>query len=281
MTPEINLDLITANLYRGEEGIWFSRTKSPVSYPDDGSDFCFGVEETSFWFQHRNRCLLAAMERFPPPGVLLDIGGGNGFVSLAVQKAGWPVILVEPMVQGARNAARRGLAQVVCSTLEDAGFAESSLAAAGAFDVVEHIQDDAGFIRLMARMLAPNGRLYLMVPALNSLWSQEDEEAGHYRRYTRAMMRRLLEPAGFEVEYLTYFFRLLPPPVFLWRSLSYRLGIRRSEAELRSRAVVEHSGPPGWLRPLLENLLHRELRLVRAGKAMRFGGSCFAIARKR
>ena len=278
-TTPIDLPSLAANLYQGEGGIWFSRTRSPISYPEDGNQFCFALEDSSFWFQHRNCCLAAAMERFPPPGVFFDIGGGNGVVSLALQDAGRPAVLVEPGMCGARNAARRGIGHVVCSTLEDAGFAERSLPAAGAFDVIEHIEDDGGFIRHITRLLASGGRLYLMVPALQALWSQEDDNAGHYRRYTTAALGRLLTDAGLTLEYLTYFFRMLPLPVFVARSLPYRLAVRRSSAELRERAAAEHA-VPAPLRRLLNQLLDGEVRLMRAGKTMRFGGSCLAVARK-
>jgi SAM-dependent methyltransferase len=278
-TSPVDLNSISTKLFQGERGIWFSHSNSPVSYPEDGNEFCFTVEESSFWFQHRNRCLIAAMERFPPPGTLFDIGGGNGIVSLALQNSGRPSVLVEPGIRGVRNAAERGIAHVVCSTLEDAGFAGQSLPAAGAFDVMEHIADDAGFIRLLVRLLAPGGRLYLMVPAFQTLWSQEDDEAGHHRRYRTDDLRRLLTDAGLTLEYLTYFFRVLPIPVFLLRSLPYRLGARHSTKDLRDRSAAQHFVPPPF-RNLLDYLLQREVRLIGAGKTMGFGGSCLAIARK-
>ena len=65
-------------------------------YPDQGNAFCFQVEDHSFWFQHRNACILAVMSRLPPGGVLFAIGGGNGFVARALVAAGLPAVVVEP-----------------------------------------------------------------------------------------------------------------------------------------------------------------------------------------
>lgn len=275
----MNLGDVAANIQPGEEGVWVSRTRSSVSYPERGNDLYFEIEERSFWFRHRNRCLIEAMKRLPPSGTFFDIGGGNGYVSLALQNAGWPVVLVEPGLRGAVHALRRGVAKVVCSTLEDAGFAEGSMAAAGAFDVVEHISDDLGFVRSMAHSLIPQGRLYLTVPAFSGLWSQEDDDAGHYRRYTACTLRRLVEQGGFEVEYLTYFFRFLPLPIWLLRAIPHKLGIRRSEADLR-RITSEHQAPGGPVKFLFDGLLNRELALIRSGRTMAFGGSCLAVARR-
>jgi SAM-dependent methyltransferase len=279
-SSEIDISRLAGSLERDEHGIWVARTRSAISYPDDGNHLCFELEDRSFWFQHRNRCLLAVMQRFPPPGVFFDVGGGNGFVSLAVQEAGWPVILVEPGPGGARNAAHRGVANVICATLEDAGFVEGSMPAAGAFDVVEHIQDDHAFLRSLARSLRPDGRLYLTVPAFSALWSQEDDYAGHHRRYTASTLRRLLEQTGFQVEYLTYFFSLLPLPVFLLRTIPYKLGVRRSPDDRKNRTASEHKAPGGPLNALFNGLLDRELARIRSGRTIAFGGSCLAVARK-
>jgi SAM-dependent methyltransferase len=268
-----------SNVEPGAEGIWFSRNRSAVSYPEHGNDICFEIEDGSFWFRHRNSCLLEAMRRFPPNGVFFDIGGGNGYVALAIQDAGWPVVLVEPGERGARNARRRGLTHVVCSTFEDAGFVERGMPAAGAFDVVEHVADDVAFLQSIGRTLAPGGRLYLTVPAFQSLWSQEDDDAGHYRRYTVSSLRRTIERAGLEVEYATYFFSFLPLPILIMRSLPYRIGIRLAPAELE-RARAQHRSPRGS-GPLLKRLTDRELTVIRSGRTLRFGGSCLAIAKAR
>jgi SAM-dependent methyltransferase len=269
---------VAKNIELGADGVWFSRTKSPVSYPDAGNEFCFGVEETSFWFLHRNRLLAEAVARFPPPGLFFDIGGGNGFVSLALQGAGLPVVLIEPGLQGAKNARRRGIEHVICSTLDDAGLADETMPAAGIFDVLEHMEDDLDFLGTILRKTAPGGRLYLTVPAFQGLWSQEDVDAGHYRRYTASSLGAVLRKAGFQVEYLTYFFRPLPLFVLLLRTIPYRLNLRRARAAVLERA--EHRPPGGPFNYALQALLSRELRLLRSGRTMAFGSSCLAIARK-
>jgi SAM-dependent methyltransferase len=275
----MDLSDLAANIKQGEHGIWISRTRSAISYPEAGNDLCFEIEDRSFWFHHRNRCLLEVMTRFPPLGTFVDIGGGNGFVALALENAGRPVIVIEPGPRGAANARRRGLRHVVCSTLEDVGFGAGTLSAAGAFDVIEHIQDDLSFVRSLAHSLAPMGRLYLTVPAFPWLWSHEDDFAGHYRRYTTATLRHLLEQCGFQVEYMTYFFQFLPLPVFCFRTIPYKLRLRHHVTDI-DRARTDHEGPGGPLKYLLDGVLNRELALIRSGRTIPFGGSCLSVARK-
>ena len=221
----IDLRSIATNLEPGEDGIWFARERAGISYPDEGNQNCLAVEENSFWFEHRNRCIIQLMRAFPPSGVVFDVGGGNGYVALGMMRAGIPAIVVEPGRQGARNARRRGIEPVVCAALEDAGFLPQSLPAAGIFDVLEHMRDEAAFLARLRDLLADGGRLYLTVPGGPLLWSADDVYAGHYRRYTLASLRAALERAGFEVEFATSIFSMLPPLIWLGRSLPSRMGL--------------------------------------------------------
>lgn len=69
-----------------------------------------------------------------------------------------------------------------------------------AFDVLEHIQEDAAALAEWVSWLKPGGRLVLSVPARMALWTAGDEWAGHYRRYEQASLKRLLHDSKLEVE---------------------------------------------------------------------------------
>lgn len=71
-----------------------------------------------------------------------------------------------------------------------------------AMEVLEHFRDDLGALRQWRQYLEPAGRLVFSVPADPKKWGPLDEAAGHYRRYTRPMIRELLARTGFRVEYL-------------------------------------------------------------------------------
>jgi SAM-dependent methyltransferase len=126
------------------------------------------------------------LRRLPPPGTIFDIGGGNGYVDRAMQDAGLDVVMVEPGAEGIQNALGRGVRNVVRGTLDDLHPAPGSLAAVSLFDVLEHIPDDIGFLRQIHSLMKPGGRIYITVPAYQWLWSHEDSNAGHARRYTRS-----------------------------------------------------------------------------------------------
>jgi 2-polyprenyl-3-methyl-5-hydroxy-6-metoxy-1,4-benzoquinol methylase len=267
---------LASNLKPLEEGLWAAVAKTRVSYPEEGSSRCLAVEGGSFWFRHRNLCIVAVARRFPPDGVLWDIGGGNGFVSCGLQAEGLQVALLEPYLEAARSARARGVSTVVCSTLEDAGFHEHSLDAAGLFDVLEHIENEGAFLDRLRRCLKTRGRLYLTVPAYGWLWSSNDRFAGHFRRYTARRLESLLQAHGFRIRYATYFFQPLVFPIFLFRSLPTRVRLRREWSFSSVRR--EHAPRPGLAASALGWMLRREEEVIRHGGRQSFGASLLAVA---
>lgn len=210
--------------------------------------------------------------------MLFDIGGGNGYVAQDIQQVGIPVALVEPGPQGIANAHRRGVQTLICSTLEAAGFQPSSLPAVGLFDVLEHIQDEVGFLHRLFDLMQPGGRIYLTVPAYSWLWSADDDYAGHFRRYTARLLRARLEKAGFRVELATYMFWMLPLPILLLRALPTRLRLRKQNAW--NSYQQEHAARKGPLGRGVAALLAWELHRLQAGKVMPLGGSALVVGIK-
>ena len=170
----IDLKQISRNLEQSVEGSWRSKAQSAISYPEWGNQACFDVEDSSFWFQHRNVCILEALRQYPPPGPLFDIGGGNGYVSKGLTQAGVKCALIEPGIEGALAAHSRGIDPVICSRLEDLDLPPASMAAAGMFDVLEHLEDERAALRHVYTLLRSGGRLFLTVPAYRFLFSADD-----------------------------------------------------------------------------------------------------------
>lgn len=264
------------SLRRQDDGTWTAPDDVAVSYPSGGHQSCFELEPTSFWFNHRNRCIVDLVRNNPPPGPVFDIGGGNGYVTAALVAAGFDAALVEPGAEGVHNAAERGVAVRIQAEAQNAGFRASSLPAVGLFDVLEHVEDDAGMVRWISERLVEDGMLYLTVPAYGWLWSSEDEHAGHYRRYTRGQISGLLAATGFARSFASYFFRPLVPPIFLLRTVPTRIGLRTAGGG--DRAASEHAPPGGRV---LAALLGREARQMARGRPVPFGSSLLVAARKR
>jgi hypothetical protein len=275
----IEVSEIADGLTRDPRGFWVASPDAPVSYPDGYHDFHFDLEDASFWFRHRNRVIVEAVRGFPPAGPIADIGGGNGYVARGLERAGFPTVVIEPGLAGVLNARRRGLPNVICSTVEEAGLRDGALGGVGMFDVLEHIGDDVGFLAALQPKLAQGGRVYVAVPAFRALWSAEDTRSGHFRRYTVASLAATFTAAGYEVEYGTYFFWCLPAPVAVLRTIPTLLGLRRAYSPQTVRR--EYWPHEGTLSCALERLLAAELRRVRQKKAVPIGSSCLVVARRR
>jgi SAM-dependent methyltransferase len=70
-------------------------------------------------------------------------------------------------------------------------------------DVLEHIEHDARELETVASLLRPGGKVIVLSPAHQSLFTEFDRSIGHYRRYDRAMLAACT-PATLSVERIRY-----------------------------------------------------------------------------
>ncbi|MBN2729579.1 MAG: hypothetical protein JXR53_10180, partial [Bacteroidales bacterium] len=150
----MKIEDVADNIYLKND-IWFSKKNSNISYPKVWNSNCFQIELDSFWFNHRNNCIIEAVKLYSPNETFFDIGGGNGFVAKGLQENDIQCVLIEPGIEGALNAKERGLKNIICSTFEDAGIKTNTVKAIGLFDVVEHKEEDALFLKSIHSILIP------------------------------------------------------------------------------------------------------------------------------
>jgi SAM-dependent methyltransferase len=240
-------------------------------------DRLVALEDASFWFRARNRLIVQlARERVAPGQRMLEIGCGTGYVLRALARdCGLRVTGAELHASGLAHARRR-VPEADFAALDARAMPyEQAFDAAGAFDVLEHIDDDVGALRGLHRALRPGGHLLVTVPQHPWLWSEEDVRARHVRRYTRRLLVAHVERAGFAVVRVTSFVTA-PLPLM---ALS-RLRGRRREAR-RERDPLAQLVPPRPLNALLELLLDGERALIRRGVSLPAGGSLALVARRR
>jgi SAM-dependent methyltransferase len=229
------------------------------------------VEDRHFWFRARRRAVRTiasqAARGFAPPYRALELGCGNGSMLPVLQRAcpRATVIGMDLFAQGLTHARRRVNCPLVQADLRRHPFSVPFQIIA-MFDVLEHLQDDLQVLRQVRTMLAPDGVLLLTVPAHPFLWSYFDEASGHARRYTTGALRRVLEDAGFKIEYITQFMAAILP--LLW--LARRRPSPSAAAELRIR--------PG-LNGILNAVLSPEVVMLRHRWRLPMGTSLLAAAR--
>ncbi len=188
-------------------------------------------DRAHWWFLGRRAVILAEMARRLPPGGarLVELGCGSGGMLEGLGRFGAAVgVETDPALLA--RARERGL-DARAGALPDAIPLEPGRwDAVCLFDVLEHLDDEAGALAACRRLLAPGGLLFVTVPAYAWLWSRHDELLGHRRRYTASALRQVAGRAGFAVERLTYFNTLLAPPIMAVRIV--RAALRRSGHDL-------------------------------------------------
>ena len=149
------------------------------------------------------------------PGRLLDVGCAGGEFAQTVAGLGWRVEGVEAEPELVRAAERRGIA-VRASDLdrEALPWEAATFDAVVAGEVIEHLVDTDHFLAEVARILRPDGVLFITTPNLASfenrvrlllgrypMWMDHRVAGtGHLRYYTPRVLKSQLAAHGFRVE---------------------------------------------------------------------------------
>jgi 2-polyprenyl-3-methyl-5-hydroxy-6-metoxy-1,4-benzoquinol methylase len=165
-----------------------------------GSELALFARATN-WKRYVARCLAPYVS-----GRVLDVGAGIGsnippLFSPEVRE--WVALEPDPALAGKiSEAIAAGALSDTCSVIN--GDIEA-IPAGTAFDtilyidVLEHVADDDAELRRATLRLAPSGRLAVLVPAHQFLFSPFDAAVGHHRRYTVAALRAIT-PTGMRLE---------------------------------------------------------------------------------
>jgi len=217
-------------------------------------------EATHWWFLARRELIRrqvarAAAERgFPDrPLRLLDYGCGTGFDLPLLAEFG-TALGADLSTDTALEFRRPGPAPILDAERDLDPYA-GTFDVVTAFDVLEHLADDAAGLARLRSLLVPGGQLVLTVPAYDFLWSGEDVVSAHHRRYTRRLLERVCRAAGLDVLFVSYFNLALLPAMaaVVW---AHRLFDRN----WASRSNVQPM--PGWLNRCFEAVSAFETRRV-------------------
>jgi SAM-dependent methyltransferase len=246
-----------------------------IGYAPELFELLAVAQETSFWYRARNRLVVALVGRhFPEAASLLEVGCGSGVVLAALHRARPELSLAgcDPFAEGLERAAVRvpGADLRRCTAAALPWNAEFDVV--GAFDVLEHVDDDAEALAAMRLALRPGGGVVVLVPQHPRLWSEADRFAHHRRRYTRRTLVARLEEAGFVVDRVSSFVTSLLPAMLVSRALS---GVRRGPYDPIAELL-----PPAPLNRLFERMLDAEAAAILHGVSLPVGGSLLAVGRR-
>ena len=234
----------------------------------------FEVEESHWWYLGRRRIIATLVEKIcrtlnkTNPSIL-DVGCGTG-ANLKMLAAYGNAEGVDISSQAVDFCRQRGLDSVKLGAIEHLPYDDSSFDVVTALDVIEHLDGDVAGLREIRRVLRPDGRVLLFVPAFMFLWGVQDDVSNHRRRYTLPSLLKAVDAAGFSAEWASYANVSFFLPVLVVRSVM---------RWLRLRADTEYGINIPLLNGPFSQLFAAERFFLDGGK-LPFGVSAVCIARR-
>ena len=142
---------------------------------------------------------------------LLEIGCGTGtFTQHFIEKASHVTALdvvaeYVPKVYQTVQCPEGKVLDVRCQNVFETTEGIEPVESVVMLNVLEHIEDDMQAVQTLNKLLLPGGRLMILVPAHQFLYSDYDRSIHHYRRYTTRSLNQVLTDNGFAIQDSFYF----------------------------------------------------------------------------
>jgi SAM-dependent methyltransferase len=231
------------------------------------------LDDRHWWYKARREIIADLIRReakLPAKAQILEIGCGTGH-NLAMLGGFGHVDGLE-LDDDARAISEKRLGRkVMRSPLPElAEVKDRHYDLIGAFDVIEHIEDDAAALASIATKLKPGGKFMMTVPAHQWMWTAHDVVNHHKRRYSKRGLKALVERSPLKLDKLGYFNSLLFPLAVAERAASKVRGKENADVKL----------PPAPLNAALELVFGAERHFV-GRLPLPVGLSLFAVASAR
>jgi len=249
--------------------------KEHEGFPPERYPVLARFESGNFWFRSRNKLILWILQRrLRPMKTFLEVGCGTGFVLSGVRSAFPEVSLSASEIDSAGLPFVRQKVESADIFQMDARripFREE-FDVIGAFDVIEHIEEDEEVLSQIYNACKPGGGVIITVPQHPFLWSEVDVFSSHKRRYSKNELVGKIQKAGFEIVETTSFVSLLLPLMLLSR--------------LKTKSKKEDFDPmrelslPSFLNRMFCWIMDFERVLIKAGLRFPVGGSLLCVGKK-
>lgn len=242
----------------------------------------YEAEDRHWWYAGLHALVLSVIRceslRKDRPLKIFDAGCGTGRLVQLMQMQGHHVNGCDVSEEALRLCRMRGIDSMALEDLNSVVIEPETYDVITSLDVLYHtgIPDDVAVMRRLRSGLRPGGMLILNLVAHEFLRSTHDIAVHTRERYSRDMLTRRLEAAGFKIEFSTYRVCLLFPVIAVYRLLSRLAAGRDANPQEVSSDV---STPPILINKALLKHLELENILLRY-VALPLGSSIFVVARK-
>jgi len=143
---------------------------------------------------------------------ILDLGCGSAVFSCLLAERGHKIFAIDPsqkMIDLAQK--RKKIKKIDNKSLEivkmgtkDLNKIKQKFDVILILDVLEHIKNDWEVLLGLKKILKKRGILIITVPAHPTLYGERDKEMGHFRRYSKKMLKRLIQNTGYKLKKMRY-----------------------------------------------------------------------------
>lgn len=231
----------------------------------------YRIEATHWWSVGKRRIIQDILTRLNAnTGKILDLGCGTGFTMEMFKNYGC-VTGVDNSEHALKFCTLRGKLRLIQADIEkQLPFKQAMFDTVFAFDVLEHLNNDAACLNELYRVCKKGSYLIITVPAYQFMWSRHDVSLHHKRRYSKKALIKAVQDAGFTLKKLSYFNTILFPIILAFRiSHIFR-------KEVKSDFYLPIPSFINWILLLLFNMEKYFLRKI----DLPFGLSLLCIARK-
>lgn len=230
-----------------------------------------GIDPNKHWYyQSKLIPLVNYYKQIQQNGInqLIDIGAGSGFFSNALFERNTDKITNVQWIDTGYSELemKESAASIINKHHSIEEHVSNSLLIM--MDVLEHIEDDANFLKSIKEKCDINNHFFVTVPAFKSIWSGHDEYLDHFRRYTISSLRNVLESQSFQVDKIYYIYGSLFPAVWLKRKLLFK-----NNTQPKSDMQVL----PNFINSFLKNYSGLEMKVSKLNSF--FGLTCVAEGR--
>jgi len=218
----------------------------------------FRLEKNNWLFRVRRNLIYSIFEEYNiNSGVrILDYGCGSGVIVGQLQARSYNVCGTDISRKAIEYGTSQGIKNLYSTNGIEVDFPDESFDLILAMDVVEHINEDDLVMHELERLLRPNGRLIITVPAYQWMWGVQDEVSHHFRRYSMKSIIKLVSNfSSLSVLKKTYFNTFLFPAVALVRLVSKWFNIKNRESDFDIS--------DNFLNPIFYLIFNTEIKLLK------------------
>lgn len=181
------------------------------------------LEVDNWWFLSRRELIYKLIDKVSNNrnSKILEIGSSGGYLLMLLNNNGYVNSYgIDISKKAIDQCKQKGIENAFVMDGIKTQFRNEEFDIIVASDVLEHIKEPKTALAEWERILKPNGKLIIFVPAFNFLWSSHDVVNFHYRRYSKIQLRNELEKSGFFINQASYWNFSLFIPIAIFRILS-------------------------------------------------------------